>query len=224
MNNERLNNELYNKLEKELNNFKEEILKLNKEEIYDNAYEIIVKKEFLDMICGKNNYTRGELKALLNESNILQKLYNEWLKSDGGIDEILKDNTDDFINEITESFENNLMKNNKNANLIETLCDTLNELNIYGYCDRLKQRYDMSEYERFEPIIVQDIINLKQESNYLIGFFDGIKESEELNNLVENNICNQNSYYNISNIIISELKNIAKKEQELNKKSKDLER
>ena len=75
---ERLNNEIYNKLNKELKKFKEELTKLKAEDIINSSYEITIKEEIVDLFGGRPKYDLHTFKAILQKDNALDYLYNDW--------------------------------------------------------------------------------------------------------------------------------------------------
>ena len=89
---ERLNIEIYNKLNRELKAFKDELTKLKPEEIINKSYEITIKEEFVDLFGGEPKYDLHTLKALLQKDNVLDYLYDDWYNDKHhGISELVED-------------------------------------------------------------------------------------------------------------------------------------
>lgn len=79
--NEFLQGELAEKLEKEYENYKNNLLSKTKEEILENSYETTVKQEIMD-ILSYSNLDNLEIKALLEDNDILTEFYQDWLDDD----------------------------------------------------------------------------------------------------------------------------------------------
>ncbi len=75
------NENLENKLLEEYTSFIDELMNKSKEEILNSAYEIICKQEIKDTLCS-SNLDELEIKALLEEDNILTEFYHDWLDCD----------------------------------------------------------------------------------------------------------------------------------------------
>lgn len=219
MENERLVNILYKKLEKEYKEFITGIEKMPSKNIINSAYEITCKSEFVDMFDGTGNYSNDELISLLKLNNTLNELYDDWIHSDNGLHQILEDNASEFINEIVEENKQSIVTNNKE--LIEMISTSLTELNNYDKCYHLKEHLEITE---FSKDTITDVI-LNGESQYLIEFYKKIKRDKQLDYLKEINVFNSESYENIKNKIIPKLKEYLKEEGIFKEKnSKEVER
>lgn len=73
--------QLKTRITKELEEFKKEWLEKPKEEIFNNAYKIsiITDFEYLDF----EELEDEQLETLLEQDNILEFIYSEWMDSDG---------------------------------------------------------------------------------------------------------------------------------------------
>lgn len=80
--NKTLLDELNNKLEKEYNEFIQEIIKLDPLSIINKTYEITLKQEIKDLYVGSDILDRYEIKALLERNNTLKYLYESWFEYD----------------------------------------------------------------------------------------------------------------------------------------------
>ena len=80
--NKTLLDELNNKLEKEYNEFIQEIIKLDPLSIINKTYEITLKQEIKDLYVDSDILDRYEIKALLERNNTLKYLYESWLEYD----------------------------------------------------------------------------------------------------------------------------------------------
>ena len=104
---------LSKKLDKEMFDYKQELLKQSPNEIIKNDYELICKQEISDYLCYERNYTKEQLQAVLETNNILGQGYDQWLEFDGGLKEALEWPTDDLVDEITKHYkEKNQTKDN----------------------------------------------------------------------------------------------------------------
>ena len=76
---------LWDKVSKEFENFKEELLGLSKEEIFNEAYKISTLSDFVGM-CEPDMsiFSLDEIKALLKEEYPVHTLYYEYMDSDAG--------------------------------------------------------------------------------------------------------------------------------------------
>lgn len=88
---------LYRKNADEYITFKEQLRDYDVDTLIsaDLAYEIVTKKDFMLIIewCGEDFLTIEQIKKLLNVENLLEILYDDWLKydDDGVIDGVYKE-------------------------------------------------------------------------------------------------------------------------------------
>lgn len=79
---------LREKLNGEYRAFKERILSLSKEEIFDRSYEIDTMKNLHDILSDKiEDMDDTKVKELLGLEGILYLLYDRWMKQDDSIGE-----------------------------------------------------------------------------------------------------------------------------------------
>lgn len=81
----KIREELWKKASKELEEYKNELLKESKEHIYEDAYSIAVMKDFTLMCepsCKK--LSLNEVKVLLKEEYPVNILYNYYMDTDAG--------------------------------------------------------------------------------------------------------------------------------------------
>jgi len=102
--------ELINKLEKELKDFKESIKEKGIDYAINSAYELTIKQEIIDIMHYDFKFSPIEIKALLEEDCLLQDLYGEWKKSDSNFREPIMDSFDERISKISEEYLNKLQK------------------------------------------------------------------------------------------------------------------
>ena len=101
MNEMDIRKKLYEKMQKEYNEFIEEMKNNEPQFIVNNAYQIVIKEELVAMFYPESEqYDIDEIKALNKTKNPLEELYQGWMDSDAGIHSVLEDNVSDTIEEI----------------------------------------------------------------------------------------------------------------------------
>ena len=106
MSDEKLREELYQKLEQEYNHFIEELKTLPAEKIIDKSYEKVTKEEFKETFYpDSKKFDIEDIKRLSKESDVLATLYDRWLDADGGYHEMLEYCAYDFLEELEEKEE-----------------------------------------------------------------------------------------------------------------------
>ena len=108
---EKIRQELYDKLDKEYNTFIEEIKQLPPEQIIDKSYEKVMKEEFVGMFYPENTeYDISDIKALNKSKNPLEELYQGWMDFDGGIHESLGYSVENTIEDLKKEQRNKSME------------------------------------------------------------------------------------------------------------------
>ena len=171
--NKTLLDELNNKLEKEYNEFIQEIIKLDSLSIINKTYEITLKQEIKDLYVGNDILDRYEIKALLERNNTLKYLYESWLEYDFDIHKEVEELVQEDINELCREYVDKQLLNCKDDNKYIIISDTLEELNNYDFCYHLKQKYGLGKYETLSPLLVKEIITSST----------GIKSSSSISNV-----------------------------------------
>lgn len=101
---------LMKKIEQELFNYKQDLIKnCTADEIIAKAYKITFKEQIKDII-DNTILGRNEMKVLLKTEHILDKLYCYWESSDGNIWEQLEDKVDEKIGKMTMEYERKKLK------------------------------------------------------------------------------------------------------------------
>lgn len=101
-----LKEELYDKLEKEYNEFIEDLKTKAPEEIISKSYEKVIKEELKEMFYPEiNNYDLYELKILNKTKNPLEELYQGWMDYDGGVHEPLECSVEETLEFLKEQHE-----------------------------------------------------------------------------------------------------------------------
>lgn len=86
---------VFDKIEDAYTEFKEEMLKKDPEEIFEKAYKISIITEIFDILFDSYEFTPHEAEIVLKfKGNILEQVYDEWLKYDNGIREDLEQSVD----------------------------------------------------------------------------------------------------------------------------------
>ena len=67
-------------------------------EIINKAYEICYREEFM-CILENTEFAEEEIEVLLGTPNVLAVLYDEWLKTDASVCDMLEDVIRDFVRE-----------------------------------------------------------------------------------------------------------------------------
>ena len=102
---EKIRQELYEKLEQELTSYKQELSTLTTKEIIDKSYETTVKVEVIYLFYPESKqFEIDELKALKNEKNSLETLYQGWMDSDLNINQILEDSVRDTVSDLADEY------------------------------------------------------------------------------------------------------------------------
>ena len=102
-------------LEKEFEKFKENMMKKSKEEIFDSAYEITVKKEIKDELKYMSLH-RAEKEMLTLQDDILNEFYYDWLNEDTPLVDSMKPCIEESVSTLTKYIGQrfNLSRNNEN--------------------------------------------------------------------------------------------------------------
>lgn len=88
-------------LESEFDDFKEVIIQKSKKEIFDRAYEITAKMEIKDLIKHMNLH-RAEKEMLILQDNILDDIYQDWLKEDTPLGSSMENSIERSIDVLTK--------------------------------------------------------------------------------------------------------------------------
>ena len=105
-----MEDKLFNKLEQEMNNYKDYIKERGVEFAIDRAYELTSKQEIIDALRYDNSLSKVQIKALLSRDNLLDELYDDWLSFDGNMREHINYSLDKSLNSITENYLKNKSK------------------------------------------------------------------------------------------------------------------
>lgn len=88
-------------LESEFDDFKEDMIQKSKKEIFDRAYEITAKMEIKDSIKHMNLH-RAEKEMLILQDNILDDIYQDWLKDDTPLGSSMENSIERSIDILTK--------------------------------------------------------------------------------------------------------------------------
>lgn len=104
---EKIREELYQKLSLEYDSFIEEVKKLPPEKIIDKSYEKVMKEEFVSMFYPESDqYDISDIKALNKSEYPLEELYQGWMDEDSGIHQILESSVEDTIDLLKKEQKN----------------------------------------------------------------------------------------------------------------------
>lgn len=74
---------LENKLNTELKNYKTELLKDSKNEIFEHSYQTTIKEEIKNFVLEiSTQLSINDLESLYNTKDILNTIYDDWIKYD----------------------------------------------------------------------------------------------------------------------------------------------
>lgn len=211
---EELSNKVYKKLEHEFDMFKESCLSKTKEEILKSAYEIAVKEEIVESF-NSNIYEEEQYLALLENDNMLENIYQDWMNAESGIHIPIEESIEFYLNEIEEKYTK--LESDPNSKLIKDMTKTLRELRNYEfYDDNIIQR----KFLYYDKNDVQDLLNSKDGARKLLNYFNDVKDNEHLKYLKEIQVIDTESVNKIDEYI-PKLNEIINKNRN---KSKDMER
>jgi len=98
---------LIKKLETEYQEYVCQIKQEKPEEIIKNAYELVIKEDIVESLKYKN-LDANKINALLNRSNVLDDLYNDWKNADvTPVMDHIYDVVKERIEDITEEYVKN---------------------------------------------------------------------------------------------------------------------
>lgn len=99
---EKLKEKLINKIELEYNNYVKKLKELSNIMIIENAYQLVTKREIANYIEYSADFSTREIKLLLKNKNVLDKMYDEWTKQDSNYYELLQFPVDKALKEYRE--------------------------------------------------------------------------------------------------------------------------
>lgn len=110
MNYDQLKDTLIAKVEQELSEYKQNLIKnCTPEQIVEKSYETTFKEE-ITSILNCLTIDRNEIKALLKEDNALNKMYSNYEKRDGSMLDSLVDITRDILEDIDKEYMKKIEK------------------------------------------------------------------------------------------------------------------
>ncbi len=110
MNYDELKNKLIDKVEQELSDYKQDLIK-NKtpEEIIESSGETVLKEDIRDILdC--SILGRNEIKVLLKTDNVIDKIYSKCVEKENTALDTLRDNVQDSIDDISKQYQRNKVK------------------------------------------------------------------------------------------------------------------
>lgn len=178
---EDLCNELYEKLNRELREYKRGLREQNVDMIIRSSYETTIKEQFPDMFFGKSHYDEYELRALLDLDNTLNGLYNAWEDSDYGVHNILEDTLTDFVMDLADEYveeQEDKIKQKENYEFILEVSESLKNLEKYNFGDYIKEKYEIG---KLDINLIDEILN----NEAMINDFDNFNICDYIKNKYE---------------------------------------
>jgi len=105
MGTEELSDKVYKKLKNEYKNYIEELSKFNISSIIEKSYETAIKNEMVETFYYNYKYSEEDYKERLEEENLLNSLYKNWMDSDYGISNVLDLSIDDYVSNLSDREE-----------------------------------------------------------------------------------------------------------------------
>lgn len=220
--NKELLKELNNKLDKEYENLIAEVISKEPIHIVGRVYELAIKQELKDLYLDSDNLGRYEIKALLEKDNVLDYLYNVWIDQNFEIHYEIEDRIQDDISDLTCEYIDNRMLCCRDDDKYLIISDAIEKLNYYDFCNHIKEKYGLGEYETFSPLLIKEILD-SGGAKYLCNFFSDIKDNEQLKYLVEVHTFDNEIYENIQEKILPKLNEVIRKENEKQRKQRNKE-
>ncbi len=85
-------NRVFQKIENDYAEFKEEMTYLSPEEVFEYAYKIYCITEIYYILTNAYNYSSADVKTVLNfKGNFLEQVYQEWIDVDSSNQEVFED-------------------------------------------------------------------------------------------------------------------------------------
>ena len=109
-------NKVKEKLDRELNSYKDKLKDEDVDTIISKSYETSIKNRFPDMFYDDCDYSEYELRALLEFDNTLDVLYQDWKNADSGLYSMLQEQIDDYICELGQDYIKKSNKKQRNNN------------------------------------------------------------------------------------------------------------
>jgi len=216
-----LTNQVYEKLSRELRQYRRELREKSVDTVMLNSYETAIKEQLPDIFSNTHNYSRNELKALLELDSTLDALYNTYYYSNSQLGNFIEDSIEDYINDLSEEYKLDLeekIEKDKNFELIDNISSALDDFDFYELCYSIKNKFNVDE---FGVIEVNEMMKERDGIRYLYHFFDELKDNEHLQYLNETMVINSENYNNITEKILPKLKELI---QERSKNNKGYER
>lgn len=95
---------LMKKIDQELFNYKQNLIKTyTPEQIIEQAYKINIKQQIRDIIDGII-FSKEQVQILLKTDNLIDNLYDRYEKSDGNIWTYLEDNVSEKLGDIVKEY------------------------------------------------------------------------------------------------------------------------
>lgn len=220
-----LTDKVYQKLHQEYLTFISEIKKLSEEKIETKVYEILFKQEIVDMFKDRDRYNKLELTSLLSIDNCLDYLYENINGINYSIEEHVEIEIENKVEiamlDLATDYFNKQAKeiiNSKDGNLILMISSVLDDIDNYDYCRHIKSKY---EFEEFNVVEVNKILNSKGGAEYLYYYFAQLVDNKHLQYLNEISLVDSENFNIIDEKILPKLKEMMQKEKLKQNKERD---
>ena len=110
---EELKQKIIEKLEQELNSFKQTIKEKGVDYAIDKAYELTAKQEIIGCFECEFNLSKTQIRALMAKENVLDELYDDWISFNGNMREDIYFCVDESLDKITYSYMQGIKMNKK---------------------------------------------------------------------------------------------------------------
>lgn len=208
MENEELKNKLIEKLEREVNEFKDTLRGLSADEIMDNSYKLTCIIEMKDYLIYNKELSKFELKTLLKREDILEECYDDWLscEENRNFDHIKKDKVESMkSNRIIEkrirlgrSVKNLELKPYKNGKQDEIkFIYNLKKEVYHKYIEEIYGEWNEENQNKlFNKFMKENSKNIEliYLNDKLVGFYNG--KNKDDNTFEIANICIMPEYQN----------------------------
>lgn len=98
---------VYQRIDRDYEEFKNEIISKPSEEVYENAYKIFSVNEFHGILSSAEGFTDEQSDCILKfKGNILEQIYDEWLRVDFTHQDVFEDvinNCFDILKEVVDT-------------------------------------------------------------------------------------------------------------------------
>lgn len=166
---------LNNKLDKELNKYYSELLKISSKDIIGRSYETIIKEEITNLFAENCSYSTEEVEALLKLDNTLDYLFKKSMNNHNRIFGEINDCLQNDIIKLGKQYID--LKNDKDYKLILLISKLLNDFKNYKVNIKFKEDNLIDD---FNEITIKDLLKKEDGIKNLIIYFQKLEYNEQL--------------------------------------------